>query len=97
MAVGKVVAGAIQGLIAALIVFPIASVVHAQGVNPSLTVHWAILLTLIPLTCIMTSALGLFLGTYISPRNIGLLFGFIVLPITFLGGTYYPWTTLTAI
>lgn len=97
VAIGKVVAGAIQGLIAALIVFPIASVVHAQGVVPSLTVHWAILLTLIPLTCIMTSALGLFLGTRISPRNIGLMFGFIVLPLTFLGGTYYPWTTLAAI
>src|SRR5512136_2739094 len=97
VAIGKVAAGSIQGLIAALIVFPIASVVHAQGVHPSLTVHWAVLLTLIPLTCIMTSALGLFLGTRISPRNIGLMFGFIVLPITFLGGTYYPWTALSAI
>jgi ABC-2 type transport system permease protein len=97
VAIGKVAAGSIQGLIAALIVFPIASVVHAQGVHPSLTVHWAVLITLIPLTCIMTSALGLFLGTRIAPRNIGLMFGFIVLPITFLGGTYYPWTTLVAI
>jgi ABC-2 type transport system permease protein len=97
VAIGKVVAGAIQGLIAALIVFPIAAVIHAHGVVPSLNVHWAILLTLIPLTCIMTSALGLFLGTRISPRNIGLMFGFIVLPLTFLGGTYYPWTALAAI
>ena len=97
VAVGKVVAGAIQGLISAIIVFPIAAVIHAQGVHPTLTVHWAILLTLIPLACIMTSSLGLFLGTHISPRNIGLMFGFIVLPITFLGGTYYPWTTLAAI
>jgi ABC-2 type transport system permease protein len=97
VAIGKVVAGAIQGLIAALIVFPIAAVIHAKGVHPNLTVHWVILLTLIPLTCVMTSALGLFLGTRIAPRNIGLMFGFIVLPITFLGGTYYPWTTLAAI
>ena len=97
VAIGKVVAGAIQCLIAALIVFPIAAVIHARGVHPTLTVHWAILLTLIPLTCIMTSALGLFPGTRISPRNIGLMFGFIVLPIIFLGGTYYPWTTLAAI
>jgi ABC-2 type transport system permease protein len=97
VAIGKVVAGAIQGLIAAVIVFPIAAVVHAQGVEPNLSVHWVLLLTLIPLTCIMTSGLGLLLGTYISPRNIGIMFGFIVLPITFLGGTYYPWTTLSAI
>jgi ABC-2 type transport system permease protein len=97
VAIGKVVAGAIQGLIAAAIVFPIAAVVHAEGVSPNLSVHWVLLLTLIPLTCIMTSSLGLLLGTYISPRNIGLMFGFIVLPLTFLGGTYYPWTTLAAV
>jgi ABC-2 type transport system permease protein len=97
VAIGKVLAGAIQGLIAAAIVFPIAAVVHAQGVQPNLSVHWVLLLTLIPLTCIMTSSLGLVLGTRISPRNIGLMFGFIVLPITFLGGTYYPWTTLAAV
>ena len=97
VAIGKVVAGAIQGLIAALIVFPIASVVHAVGVHPHLSVHWWVLVTLIPLSCIMTSGLGLILGTRISPRNISVMFGFIVLPMTFLGGTYYPWTTLSAI
>jgi len=97
VAIGKVVAGAIQGLIAAVIVFPIASVVHAEGVHPHLLVHWTTLLTLMPIACIMTSSLGLTLGTRISPRNISVMFGFIVLPMTFLGGTYYPWTTLSAI
>ncbi len=97
VAIGKVIAGAIQGLIAAVIVFPIASVIHAPGVHPNLAVHWVTLLTLIPLACIMTSSLGLALGTRISPRNISVMFGFIVLPMTFLGGTYYPWTTLSAI
>lgn len=97
VAIGKVVAGAVQGLIAALIVFPIASVVHAVGVHPNLSIDWPVLVTLIPITCIMTSGLGLILGTHISPRNISVMFGFIVLPMTFLGGTYYPWTTLSAI
>jgi len=97
VAIGKVLAGAIQGLIAAAIVFPIAYAIHARGVEVHLDVHWVLLITLIPLTSIMTSSLGLVLGTRISPRNIGMMFGFIVLPITFLGGTYYPWTTLSAI
>ena len=43
------------------------------------------------------SALGLVLGTSFEPRNIGLMFGFVVLPITFLGGTYYPWTKLSPV
>ena len=97
VAVGKVVAGAIQGIIAAVIVFPIAYFIHAKGVEAHLSVHWAILITLMIITSIMCSSLGLVLGTRISPRNIGAMFGFIVLPITFLGGTYYPWTTLGAI
>jgi ABC-2 type transport system permease protein len=43
------------------------------------------------------SSLGLLLGTAFQPRNIGLMFGFIVLPITFLGGTYYQWTRLAPV
>jgi ABC-2 type transport system permease protein len=97
VAIGKVVAGGMQGLLAAIVVFPIAAVVHAQGVQPHLAIHWPVLLTLVPLTCLMTSSLGLVLGTHISPRDIGSMFGFIVLPMTFLGGTYYPWITLGAI
>jgi ABC-2 type transport system permease protein len=47
VAIGKVVAGAIQGLIAAVIVFPIAAVVHAKGVQANLAVNWPVLVTLI--------------------------------------------------
>lgn len=97
VAIGKVTAGAIQGIIAAIIVFPIASVIHAPGVHPNLTIHWTILLTLMPLAAIMTSGVGLVLGTVFSPRNISVMFGFIILPMTFLGGTYYPWTQLAAL
>jgi ABC-2 type transport system permease protein len=97
VAVAKVVAGAAQGVLAALIVFPIASVVHAKGVEAHLTFHWLILLTVLPPACIAFSALGLFLGTKFEPRNLGLMFGFVVLPITFLGGTYYQWTKLSPV
>jgi ABC-2 type transport system permease protein len=97
VAIGKVTAGAIQGIIAAIIVFPIASVIHAPGVHPNLTINWTILLTLMPLAAVMTSAVGLVLGTVFSPRNISVMFGFIILPMTFLGGTYYPWTQLAAL
>jgi ABC-2 type transport system permease protein len=97
VAIAKVLSGAVQGLLAALIVFPIAAVIHAPGVQAHLSVHWPIVITLIPLACIMMSALGLLLGTAFEPRNIGLMFGFVVLPITFLGGTYYQWTRLAAV
>src|SRR3954453_23119938 len=97
VAASKVLWGAAQGVLAAAIVFPIAAVVHARGVHAHLTVHWLILITVIPLACVAFSALGLFLGTQFEPRNIGLMFGFVVLPITFLGGTYYQWTKLAPV
>jgi ABC-2 type transport system permease protein len=97
VAVAKVVSGAIQGMIAAAIVFPIAAVVHAKGVEANLNFHWGIFLTIVPPACVAFAALGLFLGTKFEPRNLGLMFGFIVLPITFLGGTYYAWTRLAPV
>ncbi len=97
VAAAKVLSGATQGLLAALIVFPIAAVVHASGVHAHLTVHWAVVLTLIPLACVTMTSLGLLLGTAFEPRNIGLMFGFVVLPLTFLGGTYYQWTKLSPV
>jgi len=97
VAASKVLSGATQGLLAALIVFPIAAVVHAPGVHAHFTVHWVVLLTVIPLGCVTMTSLGLLLGTAFEPRNIGLMFGFVVLPLTFLGGTYYQWTRLSPV
>jgi len=97
VAIAKVLSGAVQGALAAVIVFPIAAVVHAPGVHAHLDVHWAVVLTLIPLACVAMSSLGLLLGTTFEPRNIGLMFGFVVLPLTFLGGTYYQWTRLSPV
>jgi len=94
VAIAKVLSGAVQGLISAAIVLPIASVVHADGVEANLSLHWWIIVTLVPVACIAMSSLGLLLGTSFEPRNIGLMFGFVILPVTFLGGTYYQWTRL---
>ena len=55
------------------------------------------LVTLMPLACVACSALGLTFGTIFDPRNVPLMFGIIILPLTFLGGTYYAWTTLAPV
>ncbi len=97
VATEKVLSGTIQGIISAAIVLPIAALVHASGVEARINLHWWIIVTLVPIACIAMASLGLLLGTAFEPRNIGLMFGFVVLPITFLGGTYYPWTRLAPI
>lgn len=97
VAMAKVVSGAAQGAISAALVLPIADVVHASGVHAHLDLRWWAILTLVPIACVAMAGLGLVLGTGFEPRNIGLMFGFIILPITFLGGTYYGWTTLSPV
>ena len=97
VAIAKVLSGAVQGILSATLVLPIASVVHAPGVHAHLTLHWLLILTFLPLACIAMAGLGLVLGTSFEPRNIGLMFAFIILPITFLGGTYYGWTRLAPV
>jgi ABC-2 type transport system permease protein len=92
VALGKVTSGAIQGLLAALLVFPIAAVVPANDVD--LDVNWPVLLTLAPLACITSSALGLTFGTRFEPRTVPMMFGVVVIPLTFLGCVYYSWTAL---
>ncbi len=92
VAVEKAIWGAISGLISALMVFPIAAIVPATPVH--LSIHWAVLLTLVPLACVMCGALGLMFGTRINPRAVPALFGIVILPLTFLGAIYYSWETL---
>jgi ABC-2 type transport system permease protein len=93
----KVLSGAAQGLLSAALVLPIASVVHAKGVEAHLSLHWWVIVTMVPLACVTMASLGLLLGTSFEPRNIGLMFGFIILPVTFLGGTYYAYTRLAPV
>jgi ABC-2 type transport system permease protein len=91
----KIVAGALQGVFAASLVFPLAAVVPATDVN--LAVHWPLLITLGPLACLTSAALGLTFGTIFEPRSVPVLFGVVILPLTFLGCTYYSWSSLDAI
>jgi ABC-2 type transport system permease protein len=95
VAVQKIVSGALQCLLAAIIVFPIAKFVPATPVN--LSFNWLVLITFVPLACITASALGLTFGTIFDPRTVPLLFGIVVIPLTFLGCIYFPWASLESI
>jgi ABC-2 type transport system permease protein len=57
VAVEKIVSGAVQGLLAALVVFPLALFIPATPVH--LTVRWGYLLTLAPIASWVGAALGL--------------------------------------
>ena len=93
VAAEKVASGAIQALLASLVVFPLAVFIPATPVH--LHVHWFYLITLLPLAALMSAALGLTIGTRVEPRQVPLIFSLLVIPMTFLGAVYYPWQSLT--
>jgi ABC-2 type transport system permease protein len=93
IAAQKVISGAVQGVIASLVVFPIARLV--MGPIPGLTLaHLGLAVFLMLLGSATFSALGLWLGTAISPQQIGLMFSVIIAPMIFFGCAYYPWRGL---
>jgi ABC-type multidrug transport system permease subunit len=95
LAIQKIVAGAIQSFIGACIVFPIVLVVHAAGQAPHVHVtNWAMFALILVAASLLTSSLGLLLGTIMDPRKMQMLFAVILLPATMLGCVYYPWSAL---
>jgi ABC-2 type transport system permease protein len=95
LAIQKIVAGAVQSFIGAVIVFPIVLLVHASGQAPHVDVtNWALFALILVFASLLTSALGLLLGTIMDPRKMQMLFAVILLPATMLGCVYYPWSAL---
>jgi ABC-2 type transport system permease protein len=95
VALTKVLAGALQGLLAAVVVFPLAQFVPAA--RPDLHINWLVLLTLAPLAALMCSALGLYLGTALNPRSVMAMFAILLTPLLYLGCTLYPWSGLAPV
>ena len=96
VAIEKIVAGMLQGVVASLFVLPIARII--MGPIPGLSfAHLGLLLLMTLLGGLAFSAIGLFLGTAIAPQQIGLMFSVILAPMIMFGCTYYPWRGLDAV
>jgi ABC-2 type transport system permease protein len=93
VAIEKVCFSALQSIVAAGIVYPLAY--YVPTIPPVTHVsNWFFLAVVIVLSSLIAGALGLTIGTSVKPQQIGLIFGVVVIPITFLGCVYYPWAAL---
>ena len=93
VALEKVVAGVIQGVLAALLVLPVAPI----RTGPIDSLKMENLLELIEEkfhSAGAFSALGLWMGTAIQPQQVSLMFSVIVAPMIMFGCAYYPWRGL---
>lgn len=96
VAIEKIVFSAMQSIIAAAVVFPLAYYIPSTPVVAHVN-SWPYLIAILVLASVTSGALGLTIGTTVEPKQIGLIFGVVVMPITFLGCVYYPWTALSHI
>jgi ABC-2 type transport system permease protein len=93
VAIEKICFSALQSIIAAVVVFPLAYYIPSTPVVAHVS-SWPFLLIVLILASLTSGALGLTIGTSVKPQQIGLIFGVVVMPITFLGCVYYPWAAL---
>jgi ABC-2 type transport system permease protein len=96
VALEKVCFSAMQSIVAALLVIPMAYYVPASPVVAHIA-NWFLLGLVLVLASLLAGSLGLVIGSTVNPRQIGLVFSIIVVPITFLGCVYYPWAGLDTI
>jgi len=96
VALEKVCFSAMQSIIAALLVIPMAYYIPAKPVVAHVE-SWFLFALVLLLASLLAGSLGLVIGSTVNPKQIGLVFSIIVVPITFLGCVYYPWAWLDKI
>jgi ABC-2 type transport system permease protein len=93
VALEKVSFSAMQSIIAALLVIPMAYYIPAVPVKAHIA-NWFLMVLVLVLASLLAGSLGLVIGSTVNPKQIGLVFSIIVVPITFLGCVYYTWAGL---
>lgn len=96
VAIEKVVFGAIRGLIAGTVIFPLAYLILGSEFTVRTDAIGVIALVMI-LAALAAASIGLLLGTLVEPGQIGLAFALILTPLIFTGCVQYPWGTLNAL
>src|SRR5207253_3375071 len=96
VAIEKIVAGTIQGIIAALFVLPVARLIMGPIAGLSFA-NFGIIVLMTVLGGATFSAIGLVLGTAFPPQQVGMMFSIVLAPMMMFGCAYYPWQGLRAV
>jgi ABC-2 type transport system permease protein len=92
----KILFAAAQSLFAAALVLPLSLMLSATTV--AIDVQSPLLLVAVALlACLTSGALGLAIGALVRPHKMAVVFAALVVPLTFLGCVYYPWSQLDVV
>ncbi len=92
VAVEKIVFASLRALVASAVMFPVGILV--LGSVPWHAAAVPLVLVALVLGTLTGSAIGLTLGTVVTPSRINVVFALVLLPITFTGCSQYPWPSL---
>lgn len=95
VAVEKMVFGALRGIVAAVLMVPV-------GLALLPTVSWPAsklpaAFGIIVLGSLAGAAIGMTIGTLVTPRRINIMFAVILTPLMFTGSTQFPWRGLDSL
>jgi ABC-2 type transport system permease protein len=93
VAIEKVLFGAVQAVVAGVIVIPMGWLL----LRPGIELHLFSPLTFVIVTLLValfSASGGLALGCSVDQTKIGLMFSMVLTPMIFFGCTYYPWSAL---
>jgi ABC-2 type transport system permease protein len=93
LAIEKVVFGAMQALLAGLVVIPSAWLLLRPGVELNMRSP-LVFVSVTLLVALFSACGGLALGCSINQTHIGLMFSMVLTPMIFFGCAYYPWSAL---
>jgi ABC-2 type transport system permease protein len=88
----KLVIASMRGLLAAIVMFPIGSLVLGEA--PWRTAGLPLLIAVLILGAWVGAGIGITVGTAVPPAKISIMFAVIFVPLMFTGATQYPVTQL---
>ena len=94
LAIEKVLFGAVQAVVAGLVVIPAAWLL-LRPVELHLFSPWIFSIVTV-LVALFSASGGLALGCSVDQTKIGLMFSMVLTPMIFFGCTYYPWSALAS-
>jgi len=96
VAMQKVVIAAMRGVVAAILILPIAALVLPGGIDLG-GADWLGFVFVVAGGATVGAAMGLVLGTSVPPNRISVVFAIVLTPLLFTGATFYPWAALSGL
>jgi len=93
VALQKILIAALRGVLAGLLILPLAALILPGGLHISAP-HWPALIAIFVFGSLAAGGMGLVLGTAVPPNKISVAFAVVLTPLLFTGCSFYPWTAL---